>query len=48
MNSENTPKEIVKAFIDLTNMAKRLMDKTQKPCVQQETIQQYKRWREER
>ena len=26
MNSENAPKEIVKSFIDLINMAKELMD----------------------
>ena len=36
MNSENTPKEIVKAFIDLANMAKALMDENQQPSVQQD------------
>ena len=36
LNSENTPKEIVKSFIDLANMAIWLMDENQKPSVQQE------------
>ena len=34
MNSENAPNEIVQSFIDLVNMAKRLMD--QQPSVRQE------------
>ena len=36
MKSENAPKEIVKSFIDLANMAKGLMDKNLQPSVQQE------------
>ena len=36
MNSENAPKEIVKSFIDLANMAKGLVDENQQPSVQQE------------
>ena len=36
MNSENTPKEIVLAFVDLADMAKGLMDENQQPSVQQE------------
>ena len=36
MNSEDDPKEIVKSFIDLANMAKGLMDENQQPSVQQE------------
>ena len=36
MNSENVPKEIVKLFIDLANMAKGLLDENQQPFVQQE------------
>ena len=36
MNSENTPKEIVKSFIDLATIAKGLMDETQQPSVQKE------------
>ena len=36
MNSENTPKEIVLAFVDLADMAKGLMDEKQQPSVQQE------------
>ena len=36
MNSENAPKDIVKPFIDLGNMAKGLMDENQQPSVQQE------------
>ena len=33
MNSENAPKEIVKSFMDLANMAKELMDENQQPSV---------------
>ena len=36
MNSENALKEIVKSFIDLVNMAKRLVDENQQRFVQQE------------
>ena len=36
MNSENAPKEIVKSFIDLANMAKGIIDENQQPSVQQE------------
>ena len=36
MNSENTPKEIVKSFTDLVNMAKELIDENQQPYVQEE------------
>ena len=36
MNSENAPKEIVKSFIDLANMAKGLMNGNQQPSAQQE------------
>ena len=36
MNSENTPKEVVKLFIDLANMTIGLMDEKQEPSVQQE------------
>ena len=36
MNSENALKEIVKSFIDLVNMAKRLVDENQQRSVQQE------------
>ena len=36
MNSENAPKEIVKSFTDLENMAKGLTDENQEPSVQQE------------
>ena len=36
MNSWNAPKGIVQSFIDFMNMAKLLMDKTQKPSVREE------------
>ena len=36
MNNENDPKEMVKSFIDLRNMAKWLMNENQQPSVQQE------------
>ena len=36
MNSENSPKEIVKLFIDLANMAKGLMYENQQTSVQKE------------
>ena len=36
MNSKNDPKETVKSFTDLANMAKGLMDENQQPSVQQE------------
>ena len=36
MNNENVPKEIVKSFIDLVDMAKGLMDENQQTSVQQE------------
>ena len=36
MNSENDPKEIVKSFVDLANMAKGMMDKNQQQSVHQE------------
>ena len=36
INSENVPKEIVKSFIDLTNIAKSLVDENQQPSVKQE------------
>ena len=36
INRENTPKEIVKSFIDLTNIAKGLMDENQQLSSQQE------------
>ena len=36
MNTKNTPKRIVKSFIDLANMTKGLMDENQEPSVQQE------------
>ena len=36
MNSENTPKEVVKLFIDLANMTIGLMDEKQEPSIQQE------------
>ena len=36
MNSENAPNEIVQSFIDLVNIAKRLMDENQQPSVRQE------------
>ena len=36
MNSKSAPKEIVQLFIDLVNMAKWLMDKSQQPSVTQE------------
>ena len=35
MNSENAPKEIMKSFIDLVNVAK-VMDENQQPSVTQE------------
>ena len=35
MNSENTPKEVVKLFIDLANMKIGLVDEKQEPSVQQ-------------
>ena len=35
INSENAPKDIAQSFIDLANMAKRLIDKNQQPSVQQ-------------
>ena len=35
MNSENDPKEFVKSFIDLANMAKGLIDENQQPSAQQ-------------
>ena len=33
MNNENTPKDIIKSFIDLENMAKGLMNENQQPSV---------------
>ena len=36
MNRENAPKEIVRSFIDLVNIAKWLMDKNHQPSVTQE------------
>ena len=36
MNSENAPNEIVQSFIDLVNIAKRLMDENQQSSVRQE------------
>ena len=33
MNNENTPKDIMKSFIDLENMAKGLMNENQQPSV---------------
>ena len=36
INNNNAPKEIVKPFITLANMAKGLMDKNQQPLVQKE------------
>ena len=36
MNIEYDPKEVVKSFIDLVNMAKGLLDENQQPSVQQE------------
>ena len=36
MNGENVPKEIMKSFIDLANMAKGLMDKNQQHSAEQE------------
>ena len=36
MNIENEPKEIVKSFIDLVNIAKGLMDENLQSSVQQE------------
>ena len=35
MNCENDPKDMVKSFIDLANMAKRLIDENLQPSVQQ-------------
>ena len=35
MSCENAPKDMVKSFIDLANMAKRLIDENLQPCVQQ-------------
>ena len=36
MNTENTPKQIVESFIDLSNMIKGLIDENQQPYIQQE------------
>ena len=36
MNSKNAPQEIVKSFIDLVNIAKRLIDENQQTSAQQE------------
>ena len=36
MKGKNAPKETVQSFIDLVNMAKRLMDENQQPSVTQE------------
>ena len=36
MNSENAPKDIVKPFIDLVNVAKGQIDKNQQTSAQQE------------
>ena len=36
MKSETVPKEIMKSFIDLANMAKGLIDEKQQPSVQQD------------
>ena len=33
MNNENTPKDIMKSFIDLENMTKGLMNENQQPSV---------------
>ena len=36
IDSENTPKEVVKSFIDMANMAKGMMDENQQLSVEQE------------
>ena len=47
MNSENAPKEFVKSFIDLANMAKGLMDENQQPSVQESLERMFHSTRDE-
>ena len=47
MNSENAPKEFVKSFTDLANMAKGLMDENQQPSVQESLERMFHSTRDE-
>ena len=47
MISENAPKEFVKSFIDLANMAKGLMDENQQPSVQESLERMFHSTRDE-
>ena len=47
MNSENAPKEFVKSFIDLANMAKGLMDENQQLSVQESLERMFHSTRDE-